>query len=50
MALLTPPRTTPLPDTRTSVPCLLCGKLLKSVQAHFRHHYGCNPKVRQAAR
>jgi hypothetical protein len=33
-------------DLRTAVPCLLCGKDSKSVQAHFRHFYTCNPKVR----
>jgi len=37
-------------DTRSAVPCLQCGGTSKSVQAHFRHHYLCDPKKVQNKR
>jgi hypothetical protein len=34
-------------DLRTEVPCLQCNTNQKSVQAHFRHYWSCDPKKAQ---
>ncbi len=38
-------------DTRNEIPCLLCGNVFKSIQAHSRHYMLCDPaKAKNRAR